>query len=211
MKIGEKKGLFYFGVVSLVAFVFLLSLFVFVYNPWFYDWQYRENGVYDALGQEEVLMATHNLWDFMLFRSNTLSDFFSEQDGQHMIDVRNILATLGYLLFFSFVSLLLVFVIRCRKKGFGTFIVEVFRRASYGIFVVVGFLALLAVFFDVSFLWFHKLFFFNDLWLMDPTVDMLVVLYPSEFFQFIFIFIIALSFIFGFLLFFLSQFLKKHI
>jgi integral membrane protein (TIGR01906 family) len=36
--------------------------------------------------------------------------------------------------------------------------------------------------FDLSFTYFHKIFFKNDLWLLDPSKDRLIVLMPIEFF-----------------------------
>ncbi len=204
----KKKLLLVVGVLSFVVCTFLLSLFLLVYNPWFYDWQFHENNVYDLFGYEETWSATYSLWDFMLFRTDTLSSFFSDQDKLHMFDVRNILYMMQIILLFSFAVLLSIFIIQCKYKGMGNFTLSIFRYSSYVIFSVVGLLSFFAVFFDVSFLWFHKLFFTNELWLMDPTNDLLIQLFPEAFFQFIFIFIIGLSFCFGFAFLFLSQYVR---
>jgi integral membrane protein (TIGR01906 family) len=207
----KKEWLLSIGVISLVLFVFLVSLFLFVYNPWFYDWQYTDNGIYNVFDEKEVWESTYTLWSFMLFKTDTLSGSFSEQDVLHMFDVRNILFVFECLLLMSFILLLVILVIQCRKKNFAEFSVALFQYTSYGIFGVVGVLAFLAVFFDVSFLWFHKIFFRNDLWVMDPTNDLLIQLFPEAFFQFMFIFIILVSFGVGFGLFFLSQYVKKRL
>ncbi|MBI5073011.1 DUF1461 domain-containing protein [Candidatus Woesearchaeota archaeon] len=74
---------------------------------------------------------------------------------------------------------------------------------------MIVFFLLLGVFFDYSFALFHRLFFSNNYWLMDPAVDKLVQLYPEAFFQNIFFCIILVAFLVSGFMFWLSWHVQK--
>ena len=63
---------------------------------------------------------------------------------------------------------------------------------------VISFLGICSVFFSESFVYFHKLFFDNDLWLLDYETDLMIRILPEEFFFILFLNVIVLSTVFVF-------------
>ena len=49
------------------------------------------------------------------------------------------------------------------------------------------------MFFSESFIYFHKLFFNNDLWLLDYKTDLMIRILPEEFFFVLFLNVLVLS------------------
>lgn len=201
------------GAVNLIFVLFLLSFFIFLYNPRFYDWQYHENKVYDTFGYNETWNATKELWGYMQFEDEFTSNFFSSRDQLHMIDVRNIIAGTEYIFFFSCIVFLIVLVyfFSFHKMEFPLFLQRLFFFSGILGFLVLGIFGVFALFFERSFILFHQLFFSNDFWMLDPAVDKLVVLYPANFFLIIFVFILGLVFVFAVVLLVLSWYLKRKI
>lgn len=207
----QKKVFIIVGAISLVIVLFLFSFFIFLYNPRFYDWQYQKNGVYDTFGYNQTWNATQELWGYMQSDKDFTSTFFSSRDKQHMIDVRNLILYTEYLLFFfSLVFLLvLLYYFTFDRTIFSYFMNSILFYSGILSFLVIIFLGIFAVFFEKSFLLFHKIFFTNDFWILNPATDKLILLFPESFFFTIFVFILGLSFVFTCLLFFLSWYLKK--
>lgn len=113
-------------------------------------------------------------------------DLYSKQDKEHMIDVKNLYAGAYYVLLAGivgiFISMLtLVFL----RKSFNTFsLTLLFNKVSFYALVFVGVVALFAfVSFDQFWTFFHKIFFRNDLWLMDYNKDLLVNIFPAGLFM----------------------------
>lgn len=213
METFKKQFLLTLGCVSLTVLVFLLSFFLFLYNPRFYDWEYHKNVVYDEFGYNETWNATHELWGYMQFNGEFTSDFFSSRDQRHMIDVRNIIAGTEYVFFFACVVFLLVslYFFSFHRKEFPLFLQQLFFYSGFLCFLVLGIFGVLALFFERSFVLFHELFFTNDFWMLNPAVDKLVVLYPENFFLMIFAFILGLALVFAVVLLVLSWCLKRKI
>jgi len=202
----KKKLFLTLSAVFLIIFIFLLSFHLFLYNKYFYDWQYEKNDVYETFGYENTWNATHELWSYMKSNGEFYSDFFSEQDKLHMVDVKWLLNGIKYMFILSLVLVLLSFYYHKRN------IASLLCYSSILSFIFILIFAILSLFFENSFIVFHKLFFNNDLWLMNPAVDKLVLLYPDNFFFTIFVFIIVTTLIFSFILFVISvYFKKKHI
>ncbi len=202
----------FFAILSFSLFFLLLSFQLYLYNNLFYDWQYEKNNIYGYFGYNETWAATHELWDYMQFRGTFSSGFFSERDQQHMVDVRNIIHILTNVFFFSGLLTLfpLLFLILFWQQSFSLFISSFCLRTSMVLFAVLAFFFSATLFFDTAFLWFHKFFFFNDLWLLNPATDRLIVLYPESFFLTIFLFILLTVLVFAISLFFLGRFIHSR-
>lgn len=99
-------------------------------------------------------------------------NFFNEKEILHMKDVKNIFK---YVVFISIMFSILIFILI--KKEDLPFIF-LYSLIPIGILILIVFIFS----FDKSFTIFHKIFFKNDLWLLDPEKDRLIVLMPIEFF-----------------------------
>ncbi len=114
---------------------------------------------------------------------------FSEKELAHMEDVRRLVQGLGA---FRYVAgcLALALVGLCwlfsREKRRGQFLHAVLNGAAAGAYILLGLVLALAVWGAVNFtglfITFHKVFFSNDLWLLNPNRDLLIMLMPTRFF-----------------------------
>ena len=208
----QQKALLWIVVVSFSIFLLLSSLYLFLYNPRFYDHQYAKNGVYAQFGYDETWTATKELWQYMQFHAEFTSDFYSEQDQLHMIDVRNMLLKVQYIFFAAIMIFLLglLYYYSFSRESFYFFLYEVFYSTStLTIFILLMFVTS-AFFFDSAFFLFHRFFFSNNYWLMDPAMDKLVLLFPQNFFLNIFLSVLGVTFIFALIIFGLSLYIKKR-
>lgn len=113
-------------------------------------------------------------------------DLYSSQDKEHMIDVQNLYKNVYYVLLASAISLLIVaIVLLFKRKEVNVFGLTLqFNKVSLYTLIFVATLGIFAfVNFDKFWTMFHKVFFTNDLWLMDYKKDLLVNLFPEGLFM----------------------------
>ena len=206
------KTIFISGVIALVILVFIFSFYLFLYNPRFYDHQYSKNGIYQTFSYDETWNATTELWNYMHFRTDELSDFYSTKDKLHMIDVRNMIRTVSHTLYVCCIVFLLslLYFYSFNREEFAFWLYNVFFSASTLVFILLVFFVTLCFWFTQSFTLFHTFVFTNDYWLMDPAVDKLIQLFPEQFFYSIFMDILGVSLLFAVVLFGISFYVKKR-
>jgi integral membrane protein (TIGR01906 family) len=99
-------------------------------------------------------------------------NFFNEKEIIHMEDVKKIF---NYVIYITTFFLILIFLL-IRKNDLPNIFLYSLIPVGILIFVILLFS------FDKSFTFFHKIFFKNEYWLLDPEKDRLIVLLPIEFF-----------------------------
>lgn len=99
-------------------------------------------------------------------------NFFNEREIEHMKDVKNIFR---YLIYLTIIIGVLIFVL-IKKQD----LPNIFHFS----FIPIIIFLILYIFipFDKLFIDFHLILFKNDLWLLNPETDRLIVLLPEEFF-----------------------------
>ena len=121
-----------------------------------------------------------------VIRGGQAVPLYNDREVAHMQDVRGLLrrvrvvadVTMSYLLALLGIGLWI------RKIAFlPAFISMLFRGAAATLILVVLAGAGSLLDFEVLFLQFHFLSFSNNLWLLDPTQDYLLMMYPSGFFR----------------------------
>jgi len=194
------------GVVNAVCLL-PLALYFCVQLPtfsiWFYEHEYAKNGTYEQINVEkdDLRDVTLHMIDYMRGKEEQLNIetyvageprlFFSEREISHMEDVHGlfkagvILRNVSAILFVATA----VFLLWPRSGGLVT-MMKSWRAAAISVLaaaVLVG--VTIAVSFEKAFTVFHEIFFTNDLWLLDPEVDLLVNIVPTPFFMDIALFI----------------------
>ena len=114
---------------------------------------------------------------------------FSEKELAHMADVRGLVRGLKVFLFVSGAVALLVFgthLFLRRSKTRKVLLRGLLKGAAAGAYVLLGVILALAVWGAVNFtglfVTFHKVFFSNSLWLLNPREHLLIMLMPTPFF-----------------------------
>jgi integral membrane protein (TIGR01906 family) len=102
--------------------------------------------------------------------------YFNEKEQAHMADVRSLVRN-GFIMFYAMVGLFLALVILDIKN-----IARVFMYGSVAAIGLMAMCVLLAPAFGYIFIKFHEVFFDNDLWMLNPETDKLIVLFPEGFF-----------------------------
>lgn len=138
---------------------------------------------------EELLLYLENKREDLDFKAGFISgeeEFFSPRDKQHMVDVKGLFVKGLYIRNISFVYafIVLLFIFRKKpvKKSLRTLARYGIAIAAAGIAPVLLIVVLMSIDFYKYFTVFHKIFFTNDLWLLDPAVDRLVNIFPQAFF-----------------------------
>lgn len=162
----------------------------------FYEREYAKYNVTESLDMEmeDVMDVTEKMMDYLIGKRPELSvitdvdgqtqDFFNEQDRLHMADVKNLFLgglTLRWVLLAAAAVLIALLVL---LKGDWRRIIPRAYFIALGIFLAVTVLlgALFASDFTKYFTIFHEIFFTNDLWLFDPSTDLMIRMLPEGFF-----------------------------
>ena len=186
------------GAVALMVVLFITSIEAVTYwTPGYYEKEYEKYQVLDAvhMEMEDLLEVTREMMAYLRGRREDLHvptivdgqprEFFSEREIAHMEDVRGLfLAAMeirqGCLLVIGMVLALLLLMKADLKR-------LVPRAVCAGTLLFFGVLAVLAGIiasdFSRYFVVFHHIFFDNDLWILDPSVDLLINIVPEPFFM----------------------------
>jgi len=193
----------YVNAVCLALICLYAAIMSPTFNIGFYERQFVRNHTHRMIRitEDDLTKVTLHMMDYMRGRTDSLQIrtyidgeevyFFTERAVLHMVDVRD-LFTVGRILFYIsivfFVSSLAVCVF---LKSFAR-LLKAYRRTAIitaSIYAAIGVIAL--VNFEFAFEWFHHIFFFNDLWLLN-SYDRLLNMVPTPFFISIFIYITTL-------------------
>jgi len=121
-------------------------------------------------------------------------DIFSNKEILHMKDVKsvmNFIFDISKIL--SIVFCILTFVL------YSYFRVYIYKLIFYSLSLFLSILVFLGtsflLFFQELFIIFHQIAFNNDLWILNPNEDYLLMMYPEDFFRDVAILILVTSFI----------------
>lgn len=123
-----------------------------------------------------------------------LTQGFNEREIAHMIDVKdlyqNAMIVRNICAGILFISI--SFIIAFRPKNIFSNLQSSYIKAWLLIMAIMSSLGLY-IFLDFNSFWtnFHHVFFSNDLWLLDPSVDRLIMMVPLNFFNGLVIFILV--------------------
>ena len=111
---------------------------------------------------------------------------FNQKEIDHMIDVKNLIQATLLFERIGLVLLLVFFIFFLFREGSKIFY-ENFKRIILGSFLIWSILLFLIIFgmivdFNYTFTLFHKIMFTNDLWILDPNADFLIMIFPQRFF-----------------------------
>lgn len=169
----------------------------------YYKREYEKLNTAEQIGMSEegLFEATDALLDYLKGKREDIScvqevngverEVFDQRETAHMVDVlalyKNAKMACFVLIAFGVVSLLLViYFVKTNKIKIGQVLYDIqsgFRQVMLAFLIVVSGLVFYAIV-DFTAFWtaFHKLFFNNDLWLLDPNVSIMINMFPEEFF-----------------------------
>lgn len=123
---------------------------------------------------------------YHITRDGKQIDIYSKQDKEHMIDVANLYkGAYNTMVFASGMMALAAVILFIKRKEVNVFMLtDTINRTSFYTLIFVAIIGVFAfVNFNTFWTYFHKVFFSNDLWLMNPATDALVNLFPEQLFS----------------------------
>ena len=185
-------------IIFLPIYIFLKGMEINVFNKNFYIKAYEKYNVEEISGKtlKELDTVTEKIFIYLKDKGDeeVLRPYFNTREIKHMEDVK-LLFKNGYILkYISFILSLIIILVSIKNKKW-----KMEKELFYGLFIWWGLIGLLLILvfvdFNKYFTYFHKIFFRNDLWLLDPNTDLLIQMLPEQFFIFIFSRILLFFFI----------------
>lgn len=210
-------------IAALSAMIILLvtSININCFNRDFFSSEYKSLNTAKDLGMTDTDLskATNTLLDYLQDKRNNINvqisikgaetQAFNAKEASHMKDVKSLyhFALIARnVAIITFIGSVIYIFIRVKKNTCTILSINYMKTAI----LVAVFFAILAgwAFVDFDTFWtsFHKLAFRNNLWLLDPSTDLMINLFPSKFFSDL-VFRIVGMFAGGFILLFLLSYL----
>ncbi|MEG3581919.1 MAG: TIGR01906 family membrane protein [Chloroflexota bacterium] len=208
------KSLF-ITITSLLLPVILVitSLDILVRYDLIYEYNMESNDTPLQTGlSEETLRDTNDKIRDYFYGDQELLDvaIYSSKEILHMQDVKsliNFIFNFGRIcsIIFCIFSFVLFYY-------FSVQLVSIFKYSLYLFSCLLIFLGLGFIFlFNQIFLIFHQISFTNDLWILNPETDFLLIMFPESFFRDVAIMIVVLAILINLLLFLSIRKLKQYI
>ena len=187
-----RKLLAIWNACAVLVMFLIIAIYLPTFNLDFYKAEYRKYNIPQQIGisENQLMEVTKRLTGYMLGRVDDIvitaeingvtREFFDERDKAHMVDVKGLfdLARTAFIISLCVV----IFTWAALRNDMAL----LFRKSRL---VFVFFLALLIILagiisldFERAFVRFHYIFFDNDLWILDPSVSLLINIVPQEFF-----------------------------
>ena len=164
-----------------------------------FDWYEKTYAKYNVLedlemDMTEVMQVTKEMMSYL--RGNRADlvvetivngeerDFFNDREKVHMIDVKNLFVGGMWFRRSAILILVITFLLLIKTKADWKRLLPKSFLITIGSFVGITLAAgiLFITDFHRYFMIFHEIFFTNDLWLLDPTTDLLIRMLPEGFF-----------------------------
>ncbi len=218
-------------IITLAFFLLILSLFLSIidyccFDKSFYNEQYDINQTAkDIKVSDEALdHMTDILLDYLKDKRDDIilyedvdginREIFNDREKMHMVDVKELyqhVITFRNMVLLMAIIILIYYLIYDKKYLLTHLFSSYFKALSILLAVIVAIAISAILDFDTFWTSFHQLFFDNDLWLLNPYTDLMILMVPSSFFNALAMRIILLSIILSVLLAFLFKKLNRGV
>lgn len=172
---------------SLFISSILAVIFYVCFDLNFYKDFYQKENLPSSIGtsSDNLINNTQNLLNYLNKKEQLNTDWFSEKDILHMVDVQNLYTFSHNIMIYCFITFILstiIIILILRGKSL-LYITKIFNKVLLLFIVLVGGLsAVIAYNFNSFWIKFHTTLFSNDLWLLSPSESNLIKMVPEEFF-----------------------------
>ena len=172
---------------SLFISSILAIIFYVCFDLNFYKDFYQKENIADYIGtsSDNLINNTQNLLNYLNKKEQLNTDWFSEKDILHMVDVQNLYTFSHNIMIYCLITLIIstiIIILILRRKSL-LYITKIFNKVLLLFIILVGGLsAVIAYNFNSFWIKFHTTIFSNDLWLLSPSESNLIKMVPEEFF-----------------------------
>ena len=172
---------------SLFISSILAVIFYVCFDLNFYKDFYQKENLPSSIGtsSDNLINNTQNLLNYLNKKEQLNTDWFSEKDILHMVDVQNLYTFSHNIMIYCFITFILstiIIILILRGKSL-LYITKIFNKVLLLFIVLIGGLStIIAYNFNSFWIMFHTTLFSNDLWLLSPNESNLIKMVPEEFF-----------------------------
>ena len=188
-----------FSSILWVPVTLCISLEIITFSDWVYEYNWTRNQISQNTGLkiDQLNEVSDQIKGYFKDDQEKLEillqqpgrqvfSLFNQKEIDHMIDVKNLIQSALLFERIGLVLLLVFFIFFLFREGSKIFY-ENFKRIILGSFLIWSILLFLIIFgmivdFNYTFTLFHKIMFTNDLWILDPNADFLIMIFPQRFF-----------------------------
>lgn len=172
---------------SLFISSILAVIFYVCFDLNFYKDFYQKENIADYINtsSDNLINNTQNLLNYLNKKEQLNTDWFSEKDILHMVDVQNLYTFSHSIMIYCFITFILstiIIILILRGKSL-LYITKIFNKVLLLFIVLIGGLStIIAYNFNSFWIKFHTTLFSNDLWLLSPSESNLIKMVPEDFF-----------------------------
>lgn len=172
---------------SLFISSILAVIFYVCFDINFYKEFYQKENIADYINtsSDNLINNTQNLLNYLNKKEQLNTDWFSEKDILHMVDVQNLYTFSHSIMIYCFITFILstiIIILILRGKSL-LYITKIFNKVLLLFIVLIGGLStIIAYNFNSFWIKFHTTLFSNDLWLLSPSESNLIKMVPEDFF-----------------------------
>lgn len=172
---------------SLFISSILAVIFYVCFDLNFYKDFYQKENLPSSIGtsSDNLINNTQNLLNYLNKKEQLNTDWFSEKDILHMVDVQNLYTFSHNIMIYCLLTLIIstiIIILILRGKSL-LYITKIFNKVLLLFIVLVGGLSVVIAYnFNSFWIKFHTTLFSNDLWLLSPSESNLIKMVPEEFF-----------------------------
>ena len=172
---------------SLFISSILAVIFYVCFDINFYKEFYQKENIanYIDTSSDNLINNTQNLLNYLNKKEQLNTDWFSEKDILHMVDVQNLYTFSHSIMIYCFITFILstiIIILILRGKSL-LYITKIFNKVLLLFIVLIGGLStIIAYNFNSFWIKFHTTLFSNDLWLLSPNESNLIKMVPEDFF-----------------------------
>lgn len=181
----------------MIAFLITSVEAVVYWTPGYFETEYETYQVPETvhMQMDDLLYVTEEMMAYLRGNRDDLHidivvdgqerEFFNEREIAHMEDVRELFIGALYLRAACLAAAALCIIFLILSKASLRFVLPRALCAGTGIFFMLTAVlaAVISTDFTKYFVIFHKIFFDNDLWILDPATDLLINIVPEPFFM----------------------------
>lgn len=184
---GEKMN----KIISIIFSIFLpitillLSVNIIAFNESFYAKKYDEYGIPSStnIEKEGLMDLTNKLFKYLKGKEDNsyIEKYFNKKELIHLEDVR-VLFEKGFVLRNISIIILLASFLYLIFKNPKNLVKYSMYSSIVSLGIVLAVFLLYLIDFNKYFTYFHLILFDNDLWLLNPNVDILIRIFPEQIF-----------------------------
>jgi integral membrane protein (TIGR01906 family) len=193
-KIIKKENKFNFLIIAIIPLlIFLIGFRLVVFDLDFYEKEFEKNEIYNHFSKDIVKLEVNNLFNYFINDKELTTNFFDQKEKTHLKDVKNLINSSIKLLFILIILFFLILIYYYKTKKINIFLNSLMLGSILTIFFIITLFLIVSSNFDSLFVNFHLILFDNNLWQLNPEIDNLIVLFPTQFFYDIVIRMIIIS------------------